>query len=736
MFSNLNRLTRVLRRRTELCYNQQRSSGFIVLLPEVDPDVADKLLSVCDDLPKFSQLSTDKIFTLMGKSIVDYECVVRNTDRKLQDSPKLYPDLFEDVIDPMEKATTTFDTVCATMKTLYLGNSEFVPPNIYYTLATRAQNARNAKFFLDEVYDRCKNCDKSKLTEEQSRLVDKHVIEGRLNAIDAKPRYRSIHAFKTARLTQRMSQFRIRVEAARSQFYLTLDDPFMVRECPASLLQMMSHVGGGSCEGPWTVKLNYNIGEKFLEFCPDRNIRFIVWHAEDKAASIVEETRELANSVCLEEIRLFRHELAEITGHKNYFEQNLCTKMAGSVENIQNTLNLYLNVARPVQYDEVVQIQEFADKNNFAHPIQLWDLPYWSRKYKKDVFNFDEEMLRPFLPLDKVLNGLFGLCSRLFGLGFEEAKNVDCWHPDVRFFHVYEPNHDKPVAGFYFDPYQRKTKLKASPDEVYLTVIRNSSRIPRPLMPLTALILNLLPPSDERPCVLSFNEVNNLFYKFGHNLLYLLSKSSYSEIAGLNFVEFDASQLCGHFMTNWLYDKETFASISGHYANGQEAPPIDLDGVKKHLAGYNLCKEIFKSNMDIKMHTGRDMFWLDMGRDMWDDHFIFPLSRYFSDPVRYIDIFSGQWGAAYYSHIWSQMLAADIMQAFAEEKDVANTGARFRDTFLTFGGSCHSSEVFRRFMGRDPNPHALLKHYGLSENLNADTNDNTNPDDPKVIVTC
>lgn len=324
MFSSLNRLTRVLRRRTELCYNQQRSSGFIVLwvfchfshiplirsrinsvhhlqrsltkdslgvsnstssirfrcvsvsinfvfwnsrLPEIDPDVADKLLSVCDDLPKFSQLSTDKIFTLMGKGIMDYECVVRNTDRKLQgwcdfisfnrlricwnwtnfpsdllvltDSPKLYPDLFEDVLDPMEKATATFDTVLGTMKTLYLGNSESVPPNIYYALATRAMNARNTKYVLDDVYDRCKvndflilsssfyhfldspikfcafifkNCDKSKLTEEQSRLVDKHVIEGRLNAIDAKPRFRSIHSYKTARLSQRMSQFRIRVE--------------------------------------------------------------------------------------------------------------------------------------------------------------------------------------------------------------------------------------------------------------------------------------------------------------------------------------------------------------------------------------------------------------------------------------------------------------------------------------------------------------------------------------------
>ncbi|KAM7249022.1 hypothetical protein ACFE04_026208 [Oxalis oulophora] len=696
-------------------------------LPEIDPEVADKLLSVCDDLPKFSQLSVDKIFTIVGKSIMDYECVVRNTDRKLNESGKLYPDLFEDVLDPMEKATNSFDTVFGTMKTLYLGNSDIVPPNIYFALATRAANARNTKFYLDDVYERCKTCDRSKLTEEQSRLVDKHVIEGRLNAIDAKPRYRSIHAYKTARLTQRMSQFRIRVESARSQFYLTLDDPFMVRECPASLLQMMSHVGGGSVEGPWTVKLNYNVGQRFLEFCPDRNIRFLVWHAEDKAASIVEETRELANSICLEEIRVFRHELAGITGYKNYFEQNLCTKMAGTLENIQNTLDMYLSVARPIQYDEVVQIQEFADKNDFAHPIQLWDLPYWSRKYKRHVFNFEEEMLRPFFPLEKVLSGLFGLCSRLFGLGFEEVKDVDCWHPDVRFFHVYEPNHDKPVAGFYFDPYQRDTKLKGAPDEVSLTVIRNSSRIPRPQMPLTALILNLPPPTKDRPCVLSFNEVSSLFYKFGHNLLYLLSKSSYCEVAGLNFVEFDASQLCGHFMVNWLYEKQTFDSVSGHYANGQEAPPVDLDGVKKHLAAYNLCKEIFKSNMDIKMHTQRDM---------WDDHFIFPLSKYFSDPVRYLDIFSGQWGAAYYSHLWSRMLAADVMDAFAQEKDETNTGARFRDTFLTFGGSCHSSEVFRRFMGRDPNPQALLEFYGLKAKLSEDTNDNTNPDDPKVVVNC
>ncbi|XP_065212078.1 uncharacterized protein LOC135839798 [Planococcus citri] len=716
---------------------KQTRSAYIVLLPEVDTELAEKLLSVHEDLPAFSKLSTDKIGTMMGKQIVDYECSVRNMDRKLEETPHLYPDLFEDILDPLEKVTSSFDTIWGLLKTLYLGNSNLVPATTYFSLATRGVHARGVRFQAESLYRACKSCDKSKVTEEQARLVEKHVVEGDLSLLDAKPRFRTIGQLKTQKLIDRQYHFRIRVEAARAQFFLTIDDSMIVRDFPKSVLKLMSTAGNDSIEGPWTVKLNFNIGDKFMEYCPDRDLRWLVWNAEDKAASLVEENRELANSVCLEEIRFMRHELAVVAGYKNHFEANLKTKMAGSIENIRNTLDSFLAVAKPAQMEEILALQDFANANNFEYPLQLWDLPYWSRKFKYSIFNFDDEKLRNYLPADKVVDGLFNLCSRLFGIKIQQQKETDVWHPDVKFYYIYEADGDKPVAGFYFDLYSRDNKMRVLEGDVQLISIRNASRVTRRVLPLTAFLMNLPPPSDEKPSLMSFSEVCAMFGKFGHNLQYLLCKSSYADVAGLNFVEYDAVGICSEFMKNWVYDPETFDSIHGHYDTGDKiTDKVDLQGVKNHLAGYKMCKEIYKAKLDIRMHTETQKFWNDMLPEMWDDHFIFPMSKYHSDPVRYVDIFSGPWGAAYYSHLWSQMVAADAYQAFLDEKtDESNLGIRFRDTFFAFGGSCHAGEVFRRFRGRDPQPKILLNQLGLT-NTNLDSKSKESVEDPNVAYTC
>lgn len=319
------------------------------------------------------------------------------------------------------------------------------------------------------------------------------------------------------------------------------------------------------------------------------------------------------------------------------------------------------------------------------------------------------------------------MSEKLFNIKIKERTDVKAWHKTVKYFDIFEPHSSSPVAGFYLDLYRRKDeKLVTEENNGWMVSIRNHSFVSG-TKPLASIIFNFQMPQQDKPSLLTFQDVKLLFHKFGFGLQHLLTRTKYSDVAGLSNVEWDAVEICGHLMSNWLYDKNTLKAISCHYESEEALPSniIDnLNSTRQHMAGFDLCQQLYLSVLDLELYTNNN-FWLDVVRDLWPQFFVLPLEKHDSHPCSFNEIFSGEWPAAFYSQIWSRMIAADIYGAFHEargnEKQVLDVGKRFRETYLSLGGSCHPSEVFRRFRGRDPSHKALLAILGL-KNVNKISN--------------
>nr|CAD7409726.1 unnamed protein product [Timema poppensis] len=422
--------------------------------------------------------------------------------------------------------------------------------------------------------------------------------------------------------------------------------------------------------GPWTVTLQPHIYSQFLEFCGDRDLR-----------------------KCQ----------AQLLGFESFADMSMQTKMAGSVQEVHSMINSLLKRAKSAQQKELELLEDFAAERGFGGSLKSWDVPYWKRKQQRTIYSYDEEELREYFPLPQVLSGLFTLCENLFGLTIMPQPDVDTWHPDVQYYHILEGGKDTPIAGFYLDPYERaEEKLFVRDDSGWMVALRNKTSLMN-TNPLAALVFNFPQPLYGKPSLLPFRDVLLLFRKFGHALQHLLTKTSYAEVSGSSNVEWDAVEVCSHFMTHWLYEPSTLANISSHYESGKPLPDDIVDKlckVRQHLAGYDLCQELYLSALDLELHTTKE-FWLDIVRRLLPQYSSFPLETIDSHPCAFLPIFTGQWGAAYYCHLWARIIAADAFSAFREvdrrnSTEISEIGRRYYWLNLYWR---QSSSLFRNKLG-------------------------------------
>ncbi|XP_015523020.2 probable cytosolic oligopeptidase A [Neodiprion lecontei] len=699
-----------------------RRNGYIVLVPEIGEDLPGKNPLLKDDgFPEFNRLSIEKCVAAIGKQSVEFEQGVRHIGETIEKMES--PDIFNDVLNPMDDLAIPLDTTWGLAKTLYLGNQSLMPTKCYMNIHERARNARSSKYIIKPIYQACKNAKEDgslKMTEEQRRLVSKFALEGKLNGFEVAPSNMDSFNLALFKIRERQTEFSDKLKVATEQFNHIVSDPNVVKDFPLEFLKSIAVDSSQPEKGPWKITLQSYIKNTFLEYCPDRNLRCKVWVA-DRQRSVPWTERHVATSVALEHLRDARARKAKYLGYKSYTHMSMETKMAGSVENIYNVLDSLLETAWPAQLQELDTLKSFAYDRGFESNLQLWDVPYWSRKQRTTLHGINEAHLQEYFPLPQVLSSLFKLLERLFDIKFIERKTADVWHQDVRLIDIVEGNEIEPIASFYLDPYARQNeKVRIEESSGWMVAIRNRSTITQ-TNPLAALIFNFQPPHQDKPSLLTFKDLQVLFAKFGHALQHLLTKTNHCEVAGFSNVEWDAVGISSNFILNWLYEYSTLKDIGTHYKTGESLPKEIIEGlanIRSHMAGYTLCKELYLSRLDLELHLNADIFWLDLVKKLWKNHFAFALDKRDGHVCSFEDIFSGDWGAAYYSHLWAQMVAADAYSAFQEvapgdEQQQAEIGKRFKDTFLSSGGACHPSEVFRRFRGRDPSPNALIKNLGL-----------------------
>lgn len=399
------------------------------------------------------------------------------------------------------------------------------------------------------------------------------------------------------------------------------------------------------------------------------------------------------------------------------------TKMLGSIDAVERMLATLLDKARPAQDDEINQLIDFAEASGFKHKFEIYDVPYWKRRQLLEQYDYDEEALRDYFPSPKVLEGMFKLSEQLFGIKIQERSGVTTWDEDVKLYDVFDLSDSKePIGGFYIDLYSREDeKIVVQGNTGWMIGIRNRSGI-TDTKPLAALIFNFPAPIYGKPSLLSLADIHQLFFKFGQTLQHLLSKANYSDVAGLSNLSWDTVETSGNLMTHLLYNPTTLKMISSHYSTEDAISDSKIQAIqqsKTHLSAFNLCEEIYLSTLDLELHKTKD-FWLDIVKNLYPKHFVFELDKKDAHPCSFLQIFSGEWGAAYFSHLHARLIAADVHSAFEEarklgEEDVFKVGKRYRETFMGLGGSCRPEQVFRKFRGRDPSPKALLKTIKTSQ---------------------
>lgn len=489
----------------------------IFRLPETPQDLPDtNPLLRTETLPTFSSLTTQNCETAMGKYTQAFEIGMWQLEDEIQAKldAKEEINVFKEVIEPLEKLGVPMDNAWGLVKTLYLADQNLMPGDRYMTIHERARRIRSNKFNSLPIFRACKEgLNNDQLSEEEKRVLNKFVLEGTLNGLEVDGDRKMQLVDVVSSMSKKRADFKNKLARSTNAFKQIITDAMIVRDFPPTLLRRLAADPDQPTRGPWTFTLHPEVLQPVLEHCPDPAIRENLWLANVLRCS-AETDDGTVTSVELEEIRGKRHEQAKILGFPTYLHMSMETKMAESVENVQNMLMNLLEKARIAQEKEVQELEDFAKQRGFEGNMELWDVPYWKRKQQKVLFKYDEVKLKDFFPLTQVLLGLFTLCEQLFDIKIEERKGADTWHPDVRFFRVRDEKSRAFLGGFYLDPFARPGKVMVQQDPGWMVGLRSRSEHAAS-DPLAALIFNFEEPLFGKPALLTFSEVQLLFRRVG-----------------------------------------------------------------------------------------------------------------------------------------------------------------------------------------------------------------------------
>ncbi|WP_456371810.1 M3 family metallopeptidase, partial [Thiolapillus sp.] len=453
----------------------------------------------------------------------------------------------------------------------------------------------------------------------------------------------------------------------------------------------------------------------------DRELRRELYEAfATRASDQGPDAGRFDNSAVMEEMLALRHEMAALLGYANYAELSLATKMARSTQEVMEFLNDLAGRARQQGEQELAELRSFAWEQYGVDELQAWDMAYYSEKLRQQRYSISQEELKPWFPETRVIPGMFEVVGRVFGVQIRESdKNVDTWHPDVRFYEIHDQSGGL-LGEFYFDLYARPNKRGGAwmADAVSRMKTRN-----RQQLPVAFMTCNFTPPVGGKPALLTHDEVQTLFHEFGHGLHHMLTQVDYPSISGISGVAWDAVELPSQFMENWCWEKQALKLISGHYETGAPLPDElhqRMLDARNFQSAMQLLRQLEFALFDFRIHLdyqpekgGRIYEILQQVRQQVSVVMPPPWNRFAHG---FSHIFGGGYAAGYYSYKWAEVLSADAFSLF-EEEGVFNEeiGRAFRRNILEKGGSADAMELFKSFRGREPSIQALLRHSGIAE---------------------
>jgi len=672
--------------------------------------------SLPHEAPEFNMIEADHFLPAVEKAIEEA--------RKNIDSIKINTDnpTFKNTIVALEQSSSTLGRITS----IFYNQLSAAGTDDLEALAEQI-GPLNANFSsdvsLDEelftliktVYDQKDNLDLN--TEEMTLLEDTYegfTRNGALLPDDKKARLREI----AAEMSTLGPQFMNNAKKSSEAFELVIDKKADLKGLPESIIEGAKHAADEKgYEGKWLFTLDYPSYGPFLTYADNRELREQIWRAFNNRAF----GGDFDNTDTIQKILRLREERAQLLGYDNHATYVLERRMAKTPDEVFGFLEKLLESYKPAAENDLKSLKEFAKEQGFDDEIKPWDVGYYSEKLKQKLFDYSSEELRPYFPLDNVLNGVFEHFSKLFDLNFAKAEKIPTWHSDVTAYEVTDSQSGDFIGLLYADFYPRSGKKQGAWKTSYRDQGLENGEMKRPIV---AIVCNFTKPTKDTPSLLTFGEVTTLFHEMGHAIHALLSDVTYSSHAGTS-VLWDFVELPSQVQENWAYKKETLDLFAAHYETGEKIP-VDLiekvNKAKNFMIGLGGLRQISFGLMDMRYHTTLAKQITDVAAfedDATKDTTLFsrlagPMSTSFSH------IFAGGYAAGYYSYKWAEVLDADTFELF-EEKGLydSDTATKYKNEILSKGGSQKPDILYRNFRGRDADPDALLRREGLLQDKTA-----------------
>ncbi|MFM5010883.1 oligopeptidase A [Aeromonas veronii] len=675
-------------------------------------------LLTMDSLPPFSQIKPEQVQPAVIQAIAD--CKQKISDVLAQRDPHTWDSL----IAPLEEVNDRLSQIWSPVSHLNsVLNSEALREahDACLPLLSEFQTYVGQHEGLYQAYLALSQSDDFPLLSgAQRKEIQNTLRDFRLSGIglpaEAQQRYGEIQA----RLSELASRFSNNVLDATQGWHKLVADEAELAGLPESVRAAARQMAELKGKEGWLFTLDIPSYLPVMMYADNRELRAEMYEAfTTRASDQGPNAGKWDNSAIMSELLTLRRELAQLLGFANYAELSLATKMADKTEQVVSFLTDLAAKSLPQGKAELEEIRAFAAEQHGQSELAAWDLAYYAEKLKQHKFSISDEQLRPYFPASKVVKGLFEVVKRVFGMKVRERLGIDTWHPDVRFYDIFDAD-DELRGSFYLDLYAREHKQGGAWMDVCLgRRYRQDGSLQKPVAYLTC---NFNGPVDGKPALFTHNEVVTLFHEFGHGIHHMLTRIDVAGVAGINGVAWDAVELPSQFLENWCWESEALAFISGHYETGE---PLPADLLEKMLTARNfqaamqMLRQLEFALFDFRLHQEFDPANPAQLPALLDE--VRSQVAVMTPPAfnrfqhSFSHIFAGGYAAGYYSYKWAEVLSADAFSRF-EEEGIFNpaTGQSFLKNILEKGGSKEPMELFRAFRGREPKVDALLRHSGIA----------------------
>ncbi|QXC38686.1 oligopeptidase A [Aeromonas jandaei] len=675
------------------------------------------LLSM-DSLPPFSQIQPDHVQPAVTQAIADCKQKIKDVLAHTE------PHTWDSLIAPLEEVNDRLARIWSPVSHLNsVLNSEPLRAahdaclpllSEFQTYVGQHEGLYQAYLALSE------SDDFPRLGGAQRKEIQNTLRDFRLSGIglpaEAQQRYGEIQA----RLSELASRFSNNVLDATQGWHKLVADEAELAGLPESVLAAARQMAELKGKEGWLFTLDIPSYLPVMMYADNRELRAEMYEAfTTRASDQGPNAGKWDNSAIMTELLTLRSELARLLGFANYAELSLATKMADKTSQVVDFLTDLAAKSLPQGKAELEEIRAFAAEQHGQSELAAWDIAYYAEKLKQHKFSISDEQLRPYFPANKVVKGLFEVVKRVFGMKVRERLGIDTWHPDVRFYDIFD-SEDELRGSFYLDLYAREHKRGGAWMDVCLgRRYRQDGSLQKPVAYLTC---NFNGPVDGKPALFTHDEVVTLFHEFGHGIHHMLTRIDVAGVAGINGVAWDAVELPSQFLENWCWESEALAFISGHYETGE---PLPADLLEKMLTARNfqaamqMLRQLEFALFDFRLHQEFDSAKPDqipaLLGEVRSQVAVMTPPAFNRFQHSFSHIFAGGYAAGYYSYKWAEVLSADAFSRF-EEEGIFNpaTGQSFLQNILEKGGSKEPMELFRAFRGREPKVDALLRHSGIA----------------------